>query len=90
MAHEHNRLGRDEHIYIKYKLLADWDDYWKRARAAEPDIIPDGVCHDTSKAIKYSCSYAAFIKNFVEPKWSIHSFGPYDLDSIMHYPSKTG
>jgi hypothetical protein len=42
------------------------------------------------RAIKYGCSCADFIKNLVEPGWTTKAGSDYDLNGLMHYPSRSG
>jgi hypothetical protein len=74
-----------------YKVLTLPTQCWHRARQKEGDrITEDGLCHSMYRALKYQCTCVAFIKNFVEPGWPIKADAGYDLESIMHYPSRNG
>jgi hypothetical protein len=74
-----------------YKVLTLPTQCWHRARQKEGDrITEDDLCHSMYRALKYQCTCVAFIKNFVEPGWPIKADAGYDLESIMHYPSRNG
>ncbi|EOA82939.1 uncharacterized protein SETTUDRAFT_141322 [Exserohilum turcica Et28A] len=91
MAHEHNRADRDTWVKIDFRHLVDWPACWARARSQEGlAITPTDVCTSMPRALKYGCSCSGFIKNHVEPGWTINSHSYYDLASIMHYASVTG
>jgi hypothetical protein len=91
MAHEAARGDRDTYIWFDYHWLVDWDWCWHKARQAEGDrITEDGLCMSMYKAIKYGCSSSSYTRNLVEPGWAIKAGSGYDLNSIMHYPSRSG
>ncbi|EMD89015.1 hypothetical protein COCC4DRAFT_72347 [Bipolaris maydis ATCC 48331] len=91
MAHEHNHPDRDTYLKITPKALADWDSCWQRVHAHEgPLITPENLCRSIRLTIKYGCTCAAFVKNYVEPGWPIKSNAGFDIASIMHYASVSG
>ncbi|KAJ5056903.1 hypothetical protein J3E74DRAFT_467807 [Bipolaris maydis] len=91
MAHEHNHPDRDTYLKITPKALADWDSCWQRVHAHEgPLITLENLCRSIRLTIKYGCTCAAFVKNYVEPGWPIKSNAGFDIASIMHYASVSG
>jgi hypothetical protein len=82
---------RDSDVRIACETYTDFVHPHLEARQAEGDhITEDGLCMSMYRAIKYGCSCSSYIKNMVEPGWAIKAGSGYDLNSIMHYPSRSG
>jgi hypothetical protein len=98
LTHEHMRKDRDTYVKFRCKLLSDFAYRFGLLKKIKPTATMSDLCDNIDIAIASLFSGRDYVKGWTRAgpwgrdqiKWPVEDRGePYDLLSIMHYPSWT-